>query len=283
MQLIDGKLVAKTIREDLKQKIAEAYDKYGKKFTLTVIIAGEDPASQIYVRGKSKACEEAGIISETVVLPETISQSEIENIVKEKVADDNIDGVLVQLPLPRHIDEESVLKLIPPEKDVDGFSESNIGRLTLFSDNGLYSCTPFGIIRLLEYYNIPLKGKHAVVVGRSNIVGKPVALMLLKKDCTVTICHSKTENLAEITKTADILVCAVGKRNIITADMIKDGAVVVDAGINRVDGKVYGDVDFENVSKKASYITPVPGGVGPMTITMLLYNTYVAGMRKIQK
>lgn len=283
MAIIDGKLVAKTIREDLKNKISEAYDLYGKKFKLSVVIAGEDPASEIYVRNKSKACEEAGIISETIKLPANVSQEELELTVKNLVKDETVDGILVQLPLPKGLDEKSVLKLIPPEKDVDGFSDSNIGRLTMFSEDALYACTPHGIMKLLEFYNVPLCGKHAVVVGRSNIVGKPMALMLLKKDCTVTICHSKTPNLAEYTKTADILVCAVGKKHLVTADMVKDGVVVVDAGINRENGKIYGDVDFDEVSKKASLITPVPGGVGPMTITMLLYNTYVAGMRKINK
>lgn len=283
MAIIDGKLVAKTIREDLKSKISEAYESYGKKFKLSVIIAGDDPASEIYVRNKSKACEEAGIISETIKLPADVSQEELELTVNNLVNDDTVDGILVQLPLPKGLDEKKVLKLIPPEKDVDGFSDSNVGRLTLFSDDALYSCTPHGIMKLLEFYNVPLCGKHAVVVGRSNIVGKPMALMLLRKDCTVTVCHSKTINLAEFTKTADILVCAVGKKHLITADMVKDGAIVVDAGMNRENGKLYGDVDYDEVSKKASLITPVPGGVGPMTITMLLYNTYIAGMRKTTK
>ncbi len=283
MAIIDGKLVAKTIREDLKNKISEAYDLFGKKFKLSVVIAGEDPASEIYVRNKSKACEEAGIISETIKLNANVSQEELELTVKNLVKDESVDGILVQLPLPKGLDEKRVLKLIPPEKDVDGFSDNNIGRLTMFSEDALYACTPHGIMKLLEYYNVPLCGKHAVVVGRSNIVGKPMALMLLKKDCTVTICHSKTPNLAQYTKTADILVCAVGKKHLITADMVKDGVVVVDAGINRENGKIYGDVDFDEVNKKASLITPVPGGVGPMTITMLLYNTYIAGMRKINK
>ena len=283
MAIIDGKLVAKTIREDLKNKISEAYDLFGKKFKLSVVIAGEDPASEIYVRNKSKACEEAGIISETIKLNANVSQEELELTVKNLVKDESVDGILVQLPLPKGLDEKKVLKLIPPEKDVDGFSDNNIGRLTMFSEDALYACTPHGIMKLLEYYNVPLCGKHAVVVGRSNIVGKPMALMLLKKDCTVTICHSKTPNLAQYTKTADILVCAAGKKHLITADMVKDGVVVVDAGINRENGKIYGDVDFDEVNKKASLITPVPGGVGPMTITMLLYNTYIAGMRKISK
>ncbi len=283
MAIIDGKLVSAAVREEIKEKIAEANEKYGKTFKLTVIIAGNDPASEIYVRNKGKACEAVGILSETVKLPEDISQAEIEKIVREKVADESVDGILVQLPLPKTLDEKSVLKLIPPEKDVDGFTDANVGRLALFSDDALCSCTPQGMIKLLDYYDIPLKGKHAVVVGRSNIVGKPMSLMLLRRDCTVTVCHSKTENLAKYTKDADILVCAVGKKHIITADMVKDGAVVLDAGINRVDGKIYGDADFDEISKKAAYITPVPGGVGPMTITMLMYNTYLAGMRKIKK
>lgn len=283
MQIIDGKLVAKSIREGLKAEITEAYEKYGKIFKLTVIIAGNNPASEIYVRNKGKACEDVGIVSETLTLPENISQEEIERVVSDKVNDKDIDGILVQLPLPAGLDEGRILKLIPPEKDVDGFSDCNIGRLTMFSDDALYACTPHGIMKLLEYYKIPLCGKNAVVIGRSNIVGKPMALMLLKENCTVTICHSKTENLKEITKTADILVCAVGKKHLVTADMVKDGVVVIDAGINRENGKIYGDVDFDEVSKKASFITPVPGGVGPMTITMLLYNTYIAGMRKIKK
>ena len=283
MAIIDGKLVSAAVREEIKEKIAEANEKYGKTFKLTVIIAGNDPASEIYVRNKGKACEAVGILSETVKLPEDISQAEIEKIVRDKVADESVDGILVQLPLPKTLDEKKVLKLIPPEKDVDGFTDANVGRLALFSDDALCSCTPQGMIKLLDYYDIPLKGKHAVVVGRSDIVGKPMSLMLLRRDCTVTVCHSKTENLAKYTKDADILVCAVGKKHIITADMVKDGAVVLDAGINRVDGKIYGDADFDEISKKAAYITPVPGGVGPMTITMLMYNTYLAGMRKIKK
>ena len=283
MAIIDGKLVSATVREEIKEKIAEAGEKYGKTFKLTVIIAGNDPASEIYVRNKGKACEAVGIQSETIKLSENTSQEEIEKIVTDKVSDDSVDGILVQLPLPKTLDEKRVLKLIPPEKDVDGFTDANVGRLALFSDDALCSCTPQGMIKLLDYYDIPLKGKHAVVVGRSNIVGKPMSLMLLRRDCTVTVCHSKTENLAKYTKDADILVCAVGKKHIITADMVKDGAVVLDAGINWVDGKIYGDADYEEISKKAAYITPVPGGVGPMTITMLMYNTYLAGMRKIKK
>lgn len=280
MTIIDGKAVAASIREQLKEDIAKLNDA-GKQLKLAVIIAGNDPASEIYVRNKQKACEEVGILSETVRLPESVSQAELEEKVKCLAADDSVDGVLVQLPLPKGLDEKSALKLIPVEKDVDGFSEGNVGKLTLFDESALLACTPHGMIKLLKAYNIPLKGKHAVVVGRSNIVGKPMALLLLKEDCTVTICHSKTENLSEITKTADILVCAVGKKHLIKGDMVKEGVAVIDAGINRVDGKLYGDVDFDEVSEKASFITPVPGGVGPMTITMLLYNTYLSGKRKL--
>lgn len=277
MQIIDGKLVSKTIREELKTKITEQ-NKLGKTFKLSVIIVGNDPASEIYVSNKAKGCQEVGILSETVKMPENTTQEELEKAILDRVNDKAVTGILVQLPLPRHLDSNSALKLIPPEKDVDGFSDGNVGKLTLFKSDALFSCTPFGMIKLLEYYNIPLAGKHAVVVGRSNIVGKPMSLMLLKKDCTVTVCHSRTPNLTDFTKNADVLICAVGKKHLITEDMVKDGVVVLDAGINRVDGKIYGDVDFEGVSKKASFITPVPGGVGPMTITMLLYNTYLAGM-----
>ena len=277
MQIIDGKLVSKTIREELSLKIKEANER-GINFKLSVIIVGNDPASEIYVNNKAKGCSEVGILSETVKMDENTTQEELERTILDRVEDDSVTGILVQLPLPKHLDSASALKLIPPEKDVDGFSDGNVGKLTLFKNDALFSCTPFGMIKLLEHYNIPLAGKHAVVVGRSNIVGKPMSLMLLNKDCTVTTCHSRTPNLKEFTKNADILVCAVGKKHLITEDMVKEGAVVLDAGINRVDGKIYGDVDFEGVSNKASYITPVPGGVGPMTITMLLYNTYLAGI-----
>ena len=277
MQIIDGKLVSKTIREELSLKIKEANDR-GTQFKLSVIIVGNDPASEIYVNNKAKGCAEVGILSETVKMEENTTQEELEKAILGRVNDDSVTGILVQLPLPKHLDSTAALKLIPPEKDVDGFSDGNVGKLTLFKNDALFSCTPFGMIKLLEHYNIPLAGKHAVVVGRSNIVGKPMSLMLLNKDCTVTTCHSRTPNLADFTKNADILVCAVGKKHLITEDMVKDGVVVLDAGINRVDGKIYGDVDFDGVSKKASYITPVPGGVGPMTITMLLYNTYLAGI-----
>jgi len=275
--------VSSKIREELSEKVKILNDKRGFPLKLSVIIVGNDPASEIYVANKAKACAEVGILSETVKLPENTTQKELEKVIKDRADDDKTDGILVQLPLPKHLDETSALRLIPDEKDVDGFSPCNIGKLMQFNSDAVFSCTPYGIIKLLKYYGVQLPGKHAVVVGRSNIVGKPMAMMLLKEDCTVTICHSKTENLSFYTKQADILVLAVGKKHLVTADMVKDGVVVVDAGISRVDGKIYGDADFDEVSKKASFITPVPGGVGPMTITALLLNTYEAGAKKVNE
>ncbi len=277
MTIIDGKHVAETMREELKKRVSEAKEK-GKTVRLAVVIAGNDPASEIYVKNKSKASAEVGIASDTVRLPGTVTQEELEKTILSLVEDETVDGVLLQLPLPAHLNERKALALIPARKDVDGFSAENVGMLTLSLRDGNRSCTPHGIIALLDYYKIPIAGKHAVVVGRSNIVGKPMSLMLLSRDATVTICHSKTENLAKYTKDADILVVAVGKANLITGDMVKSGVVVVDAGMNRENGKLCGDVDFASVSEKASYITPVPGGVGPMTITMLLYNTVKAAL-----
>lgn len=277
MTIIDGKHVAETMREELKKRVSEAKEK-GKTVRLAVVIAGNDPASEIYVKNKSKACADVGIASDTVRLPGTVTQEELEKTILSLVEDETVDGVLLQLPLPAHLNERKALALIPARKDVDGFSAENVGMLTLSLRDGNRSCTPHGIIALLDYYKIPIAGKHAVVVGRSNIVGKPMSLMLLSRDATVTICHSKTENLAKYTKDADILVVAVGKANLITGDMVKNGVVVVDAGMNRENGKLCGDVDFPSVSEKASYITPVPGGVGPMTITMLLYNTVKAAL-----
>lgn len=277
MTIIDGKHVAETMREELKKRVSEAKEK-GRTVRLAVVIAGNDPASEIYVKNKSKACADVGIASDTVRLPGTVTQEELEKTILSLVEDERVDGVLLQLPLPAHLNERKALALIPARKDVDGFSAENIGMLTLSLRDGNRSCTPYGIIALLDYYKIPIAGKHAVVVGRSNIVGKPMSLMLLSRDATVTICHSKTENLAKYTKDADILVVAVGKANLITGDMVKSGVVVVDAGMNRENGKLCGDVDFASVSEKASYITPVPGGVGPMTITMLLYNTVKAAL-----
>lgn len=283
MAIIDGKLVSSVLREELKKNIARANEKYGKVFKLTVIIAGNDPASEIYVRNKEKACLSVGIVSDTIKLPENVTNEELQKVVSAAANDETVDGILVQLPLPKGLDETAALALIPPEKDVDGFSEVNIGRLTQFKKGSSRACTPAGMMKLLDYYGVELEGKHAVVVGRSNIVGKPMALMLLERNCTVTVCHSKTKDLQKYTKEADILVCATGRKHLITADMVKEGAVVLDAGINRgEDKKIYGDVDFDAVCDKVDLITPVPGGVGPMTITTLLLNTYEAGLRKIK-
>lgn len=283
MAIIDGKLVSSVLREELKKNIARANEKYGKVFKLTVIIAGNDPASEIYVRNKEKACLSVGIVSDTIKLPENVTNEELQKVVSAAANDETVDGILVQLPLPKGLDETAALALIPPEKDVDGFSEVNIGRLTQFKKGSSRACTPAGMMKLLDYYGVELEGKHAVVVGRSNIVGKPMALMLLERNCTVTICHSKTKDLQKYTKEADILVCAAGRKHLITADMVKEGAVVLDAGINRgEDKKIYGDVDFDAVCDKVDLITSVPGGVGPMTITTLLLNTYEAGLRKIK-
>lgn len=274
-KLIDGKEIARSIRSELSQKIAQ----YKSQIGLAVVLVGENPASQVYVRNKIKACEEVGIKSFSHYLPEDTTQAELERLLKELANDAEIHGILVQLPLPKHL-SESALKLIPPEKDVDGFSADNIGKLCLNKEQCTVSCTPYGIMKMLEYENIGLCGKNAVVVGRSNIVGKPMAMLLLNADATVTVCHSKTENLKEICKKADILVVAIGKAKFIKADMVKEGAVVIDVGMNRDEnGKLCGDVDFESVKDRCSYITPVPGGVGPMTITMLMYNTYLSALR----
>lgn len=278
---IDGKKLAQIIRGEIRNKVEAFKHETGKEIGLAVVLVGENPASQIYVRNKIKACEEVGIKSYAYYLPQETSQNQIEELVSGLAADEAIHGILVQLPLPAHIDSEKVLKIIPREKDVDGFSAENIGNLCLNSQC-LVACTPYGIMKMLESENISPKGKHAVVVGRSNIVGKPIAMLLLNADATVTVCHSKTADLKAQCLQADILVAAVGKPRFITADMIKPGAVVIDVGMNRGDdGKLCGDVDFDNVKDKCSYITPVPGGVGPMTITMLMYNTCLAAERSI--
>lgn len=272
MQIIDGKALAKRLREDLKEKISAC----GKEIGLAVIIVGEDPASQIYVRNKIRACEEVGIRSYSYTLAADCGQVALETLLDELAQDDKIHGVLLQLPLPKGFDEEKALKKIPFHKDVDGFCAENIGRLTK-KDRACVACTPLGVMKMLESENIEISGKRAVVIGRSVTVGKPMALLLLNADATVTVCHSRTKNLKEICKEADILVAAIGRAKFVTEDMVKEGAVVVDVGINRDEnGKICGDVDFEKVKEKASYITPVPGGVGPMTITMLMYNTYFA-------
>lgn len=278
-KLIDGKAHSAAIREEIKERALTYKQAKGKSVGLAVILVGNDPASQIYVNNKIKACEQTGIKSFSYILPETATQAQVEDLVRELVSDNAIHGVLVQLPLPAHIDAQKVLRLIPKEKDVDGFSAENIGNLCM-NEECLVACTPNGVMKMLEREGISLKGKNAVVLGRSNIVGKPMAMLLLNADATVTVCHSKTQNLKEICANADILVAAIGKPQLVTADMVKDGAVVVDVGINRdANGKLCGDVDFESVKDKCSFITPVPGGVGPMTITMLMYNTVIAAER----
>ncbi len=277
--LIDGKLLAAEMRGELKEKTQLFEKERGRKVGLAVVLAGDNPASQVYVRNKIKACDEVGIKSFAVYLPQNVTQSVLEQAVKELVSNCAVDGVLVQLPLPEHIDAESVLKLIPAEKDVDGFSAENTGKL-LLNEQSLVACTPHGVMKMLEKYKIDTKGKRAVVLGRSNIVGKPMAVLLLNADATVTVCHSKTQNLKEECLRADIIVSAIGKPKFLTVDMVKEGAAVIDVGMNRDEtGKLCGDVDFDKVKEKCSYITPVPGGVGPMTITMLMYNAYYAAVR----
>lgn len=277
-QLLDGKIMAAALTQGQKVRVAALHQK-GISVGLAVILVGEDPASQVYVRNKGRACEELGIHSETIRLPESTSQEDLEGIIDRLNADPAIDGILVQLPLPRHLNEAAALRKIIPQKDVDGFHIENAGKL-FCGQKGVVACTPKGIIHILKEGKVPLSGKHAVVIGRSNIVGKPIAMLLLNEDCTVTICHSKTENLPVLTRQADILVAAVGRPRFVTADMVKEGAAVIDVGINRVDGKVVGDVDFEAVEKIAGFISPVPGGVGKMTIGMLMENTIEAAERK---
>ncbi|MBQ8351028.1 MAG: bifunctional methylenetetrahydrofolate dehydrogenase/methenyltetrahydrofolate cyclohydrolase FolD [Clostridia bacterium] len=270
--MIDGKAVSAALRSELKEKIAAFAAASGAAPGLAVVLVGDDPASSVYVRNKHRACEEVGIYSEVYQLPAETSEEELLALIDRLNAAANIHGILVQLPLPKHISEERIVLAIHPDKDVDAFHPSNVGKIMLGNYRFL-PCTPAGVMALLQYYNIEVAGKECVVVGRSNIVGKPQALLLLEKNGTVTVCHSRTKNLADVTRRADILVAAVGKAKFITADMVKEGAVVIDVGINRMEnGKLCGDVDFEAVSQKASAITPVPGGVGPMTITMLLQN-----------
>lgn len=273
-RIIDGKSIAKELRESLAPRVA-ALKEQGITPGLTVIVVGDDPASAIYVRNKERACVKLGMNSQVLRFPTETTQEEILNTVRLLNQDDSVHGILVQLPLPPHIDEQAVLRAIDPDKDVDGFHAMNAGRL-MNGEPGFVACTPKGVMRLLEVSGVELDGKNAVVVGRSNIVGKPMALLLLQKNCTVTIAHSHTKDLAAVTRSADILVVAVGRAGFITGDMIKPGAAVMDVGINRVDGKVVGDVDFEPAKEVASCITPVPGGVGAMTIAMLMENTVEA-------
>ncbi|MCD8553890.1 bifunctional methylenetetrahydrofolate dehydrogenase/methenyltetrahydrofolate cyclohydrolase FolD [Seleniivibrio sp.] len=269
---MDGKILAAKVRAELKQKVDGHKAKTGRVPGLAVVLVGEDPASQVYVRMKNKACEEAGYKSiVNRMLAETTTE-ELLAVVNEYNNDDTINGILVQLPLPKQIDEHKVLYAIKPEKDVDGFHPFNVGLMNI-GEETLYPCTPYGCMKFFEEYGIETSGKNAVVIGRSNIVGKPMASLLIKANCTVTICHSKTKDIAGICRQADIVVAAIGKPEFVTADFVKEGAVVIDVGINRVNDKLVGDVAYEEVAKKASYITPVPGGVGPMTIAMLLANT----------
>ncbi len=273
--IIDGKLLAKKIRENLKNECNEIR-KNGKNPTLAVIMVGDDPSSKIYVRNKSKACEEIGIEYKEYLLSEETTQEELISLIIKLNNDKKIHGILLQSPLPIHLNINEAFKTISPEKDVDGFTPESIGKLSMCEDT-FVSCTPAGIMKIFEENNIDLTGKNAVVIGRSNIVGKPLIHCLLNKNATVTICHSKTENLEQYTKNADIIIIAIGKAKLLKADMVKEGAIIIDVGINRLDdGKIVGDVDFENVKNKASYITPVPGGVGPMTIAMLMNNVIKA-------
>ncbi|WP_258359208.1 bifunctional methylenetetrahydrofolate dehydrogenase/methenyltetrahydrofolate cyclohydrolase FolD [Moorella sulfitireducens (nom. illeg.)] len=277
-QILDGKQIAAAVREEVKQEVARLKEQ-GITPGLAVVLVGDDPASQVYVRNKHRACEEVGIYSVVHRLPGETTQAELLDLIKQLNNDSQIHGILVQLPLPPHIDEKTVIDTIALEKDVDGFSPANVGNLVI-GDKCFYPCTPHGCMVLLDKTGIDPRGKKAVVVGRSNIVGKPMAMMLLARHATVTICHSRTANLAEECRQADILVAAVGKPEMITGDMIKEGAVVIDVGINRVgEKKLVGDVHFESAVQKAGWITPVPGGVGPMTIAMLLKNTVEAARR----
>ncbi len=275
MNIIDGKVVSQNIRQEISREVA-TLNEQGKNVGLAVIIIGQDPASKVYVKNKINACKETNIQSFLYELDANISQDYVLNLIDTLNKDDNVNGILVQLPIPKHLDKEEILSKITVEKDVDGFSAEQAGKMFL-GEEALVSCTPQGIIELLKAYNVEIEGRNAVVVGRSNIVGKPVATLLLQENATVTVCHSKTKNLSQFTSNADILVTAIGKAKFITKDMIKNGAVIVDAGINRDEnGKLCGDVDFDDVFDKCSLITPVPGGVGPMTVTMLLKNTLIA-------
>lgn len=274
-QIIDGKKISSEMRAEISEEV-KALAQQGVVPGLAVIIVGEDPASKVYVRNKGRACAEVGIYSEIIEMPESTSETELLAKIAELNARPEINGILVQLPLPRHINESAVIAAISPDKDVDAFSEVNVGKI-MIGDFRFLPCTPAGVMELLRRSGIEIEGKNAVVVGRSNIVGKPQAMLLLHANATVTVCHSRTRNLAEICRGADILVVAIGKADFITADMVKPGAVVIDVGMNRrPDGKLTGDVEYAAVSEVAGYITPVPGGVGPMTITMLLRNTVTA-------
>ena len=274
MKIIDGKLVSRSVREEIKNEVEKLPDGV-RRPGLAVIIVGDDPASKVYVRNKKLGCEEVGYLSREYALGADTSESELLSLIDDLNRDDEIDGILVQLPLPKNFDEKKVIQHISPSKDVDAFSFVNVGRITV-GDADFLPCTPAGVMELLKFYGVELEGKRAVVVGRSNIVGKPQALLLLEKNATVTVAHSRTRDLASVTREADVLVVAVGRAKFVGADMVKDGAIIVDVGINRVLGNIVGDVDYLSVAPKTSRITPVPGGVGPMTIACLLENVLEA-------
>ena len=271
---IDGKAFSQTVLEKIREEHSQLKEKYGKPAGLAVVIVGNNPASQVYVKNKIRACEDVGFYSENIELDENISEKELLQEIDKLNKNDRINGILVQLPLPAHINELKIIDSISPEKDVDGFHVSNIGKMVIGDETGFLSCTPYGIMQLLEEYKIEIAGKDAVIIGRSNIVGKPMALMLIQKGATVQVCNSRTKDLRKKLNEADIIIVAAGVPKLLKKEDVKEGAVVIDVGINRVDGKICGDVDYEEVAEKTSYITPVPGGVGPMTIASLIKNTF---------
>ena len=274
MVKIDGKAFSQVILEKIREEHNQLKEKYGKQAGLAVVIVGNNPASQVYVRNKIKACENVGFYSENIELDENISEKELLQEIDKLNKNDRINGILVQLPLPSHINELKIIDSISPEKDVDGFHVANIGKMVIGDETGFISCTPYGIMQLLEEYKIEIAGKDAVIIGRSNIVGKPMALMLIQEGATVQVCNSRTKDLRKKLNDADIIIVAAGVPKLLKKEDVKEGAVVIDVGINRVDGKICGDVDYEEVAERASYITPVPGGVGPMTIASLIKNTF---------
>ena len=280
MTIIDGKALAEKVLKEIEKEHSELEKKVGRKAGLAVIIVGENPASQIYVRNKIRACEKVGFHSETIRLDENITEENLLLEIEKLNNNSNIDGILVQLPIPKHIDGLKIINAISAEKDVDGFHTTNIGKMMIGDETGFLPCTPAGVVHMFEEYNINLEGKDVLVIGQSNIVGKPMTLLLIKKRATVQVCNSKTKNLSEKLQKADVVVAAAGSPKLIKAIDVKEDVVVIDVGINRVDGKLCGDVDFEGVSKKASFITPVPGGVGPMTIAMLIKNTFKSYKQK---
>jgi len=283
MTIIDGKALSEKVLKEIEKEHSELEKKVGRKAGLAVIIVGENPASQIYVRNKIRACEKVGFHSETIRLDENITEENLLLEIEKLNNNSNIDGILVQLPIPKYIDGLKIINAISAEKDVDGFHTTNIGKMMIGDETGFLPCTPAGVVHMFEEYNIDLEGKDVLVIGQSNIVGKPMTLLLIKKRATVQVCNSKTKNLSEKLQKADVVVAAAGSPKLIKAIDVKEDVVVIDVGINRVDGKLCGDVDFEEVSKKASFITPVPGGVGPMTIAMLIKNTFKSYKQKIDK